>query len=417
MFYLNAKQIVEHSDGQENFFNGDSEYRKATLLIILLWFPFPLWYFLSPEGIGVFNDPLLIQVGWSFLNIIAKFAFIFYVQRMKDNYCTKLKAKREMYQPRGVSKEIESELTAVLIETLNFLGMAHNSDRLMGVMAKANVTKVEEIENLTYQECREKLLPWDIVQAVQKRLRVWHLESHDNAEIDLEVGENHYFKKMDMDEDDSTELGDEIGSLPPLQDIGSRPWSAGSTKSKRAGATDQQVAQLTMQSEEMNEKLQTLMTRLDDIQGLQGVADGEKSSALLSKIEMLVDASTNRTERNIEQLGSTLRQDMQGLGKRTIAIADEVKSGSKAQEGSLADIRRQHMMLMELISTDRDKMSMKLADLGTALNVKIPDAEFFADTVRKQVQGALGPGGGGSVMGGGHGSEYGGDYGKYDEEY
>eukprot|EP00928_Gymnodinium_smaydae_P029911 TRINITY_DN2238_c0_g2_i1.p1 TRINITY_DN2238_c0_g2~~TRINITY_DN2238_c0_g2_i1.p1 ORF type:complete len:574 (+),score=87.10 TRINITY_DN2238_c0_g2_i1:79-1800(+) len=415
MFFLNAKQIVEHSDGQENFFNGDSEYRKATLLIILLWFPFPLWYLLSPEGLNIFNDPLLIQVGWSFLNIIAKFAFIFYVQRMKDNYCTKIKTKREMYQPRGVSRELESELTAVLIETLNFLGMAHNSDRLMGVMAKANVTTVEEVEKLSYSECKEKLLPWDIIKALQKRLRVWHLESHDTAEVDLEIGESFYFKQTDLGEDDSTSLGDDIpGSLPQLGDVGGRPWSAGSTKSKRSGATDQQVAQLTTQSEEMNEKLQSLLTRLDDIQGDLGQGDAERSTTLLSKIEMLIDASTNRSERNIEQLGSTIRQDMQGLGKKTLAIADEVKNGSKAQETSLADIRRQHMMLMELVSTDRDKMSAKLSELGTSLNVKIPDAEFFADTVRKQVQGALGPGGGASVYGEDNG--YGGSYGGYDEE-
>eukprot|EP00928_Gymnodinium_smaydae_P094269 TRINITY_DN7890_c1_g1_i2.p1 TRINITY_DN7890_c1_g1~~TRINITY_DN7890_c1_g1_i2.p1 ORF type:complete len:594 (-),score=103.57 TRINITY_DN7890_c1_g1_i2:405-2138(-) len=391
MFYLNAKQVVEHSDGQENIISGDSEYRKATLLVIVLWFPFPLWYLMSPEGINFFSDPLLIQVGWSFLNIIAKFAFIFYVQRMKDNYCTKLKTKREMYQPRGISKELESQLTAVTIETLIFLGMAQNSDRLLSVMAKAGITTVEELEKMSQDECRDKMLPWDIIKAVQKRLRVWHLESHDTAEVDLENGETHYFKKTDIGEDDSTELGDEVCSLPALDNVfGSRPWSAGSTKSKRSScATDQQVSFLATQSDEMNEKLQTLLTRLDDLEGVHAEGNAEKCTALLSKIEMLVDASTNRTERNIEELGSTLRQDVQGLGKRTLAISNEVQAGSKTQEASLADIRRQHMILMELISTDRDKMSSKIAELGSALNSKRPDAQSFEDTARHQAQHAF----------------------------
>jgi len=107
---------------------------------------------------------------------------------------------------------------------------------------------------------------------------------------------------------------------------------------------------------------------------------------------MLIDTSTNRSERNIESLGTTLRGDMQGLGKKTISIADEVKNGSKTQEASLADIRRSQMMLMELVSTDRDKMNSKITDLNTTLNVKIPDADMFAETVRGEVQKAVGGG-------------------------
>ena len=35
-------------------------------------------------------------------------------------------------------------------------------------------------------------LPWDVVAAVQKRLRVWRLEMQDEAELLLEKGELHY---------------------------------------------------------------------------------------------------------------------------------------------------------------------------------------------------------------------------------
>eukprot|EP00928_Gymnodinium_smaydae_P075721 TRINITY_DN5873_c0_g1_i1.p1 TRINITY_DN5873_c0_g1~~TRINITY_DN5873_c0_g1_i1.p1 ORF type:complete len:585 (-),score=101.76 TRINITY_DN5873_c0_g1_i1:397-2151(-) len=389
MFFLNGKQIAEHSDGLESFWSGDSEYRKASLLVILLWFPFPIWYILSPEGMNIVNDQLLIQVGWAFLNIVAKFAFIFYIQRMKDNYCTKLKAKREMYKPKNICKNLDGELTAVLIETLNFLGMAHNSERVLSLFAKADITSTKQVEELGYQECKEKLLPWDIIQAVQKRLRVWRLETQDTAEVDLEEGEGHYFRPAfdpDADEDEDYIPGS-LQALEYTNACDGRPWSAGSSKGRKVN--EQQVAHLSHQSEAINEKLQILISRLDDLQGVQLQRDSERGVALMNRIEVLIDTATNRTERNIEALGTIVRTDMQGLGKKTLAIAEEVKNGSKAQETSLSDIRRQHMMLMELVSTDRDNMNTKISDLNTALNVKIPDADMFTQAVRGEVQRAV----------------------------
>eukprot|EP00928_Gymnodinium_smaydae_P025341 TRINITY_DN2021_c0_g1_i10.p1 TRINITY_DN2021_c0_g1~~TRINITY_DN2021_c0_g1_i10.p1 ORF type:complete len:341 (-),score=94.79 TRINITY_DN2021_c0_g1_i10:74-1096(-) len=314
---------------------------------------------------------------------------------MKDNYCTKLKAKREMYKPKNACKDLEGELTAVLIETLNFLGMAQNSERLLSLFAKADITTTKQVEELTYADCKEKILPWDIIQAVQKRLRVWRLETTDTAEVDLEEGEDHYFKPaFDPDaEEDEDYIPGSFKEIEYTNSGGGRPWSAGSVKSRKFN--DQQVAHLTQQSEAMNEKLQTLLSRLDELQGVQMAGDSEKGTALLSKIEVLIDTSTHRTERNIETLGTTLRTDMQGLGKKTLAIAEEVKNGSKSQENSLADIRRQHMMLMELISTDRDNMNSKISDLNTALNVKIPDADYFTNAVRGEVQKAVVGGHGG----------------------
>jgi len=96
MVYFNRQQILEYSGGEEGLLTGDSEFRKATLLLISTWCPFPTWYVLSPEGFGIIDNVLLIQVGWAFLNIVAKFVFIFYIQRIKDLYCNRLKTKREL---------------------------------------------------------------------------------------------------------------------------------------------------------------------------------------------------------------------------------------------------------------------------------------------------------------------------------
>merc|ERR1740115_633387 len=95
MWFHNFKQIKEHSNGEETMLSGDSEFRKASVLLIATWFPFPIWFIISPEGLGLLDNVLIIQVGWAFLNIVSKFTFIFYIQRIKDNYCNRLKVKRE----------------------------------------------------------------------------------------------------------------------------------------------------------------------------------------------------------------------------------------------------------------------------------------------------------------------------------
>ena len=155
-FFLNGKQILEHSDEEETIWQGDSEFRKASLLLIVTWFPFPIWYILSPEGVGLINDVLIIQMGWAFLNILSKFSFIFYIQRVKDNYCNRLKVRRELLgtgtkddgglegmmammgiAPGGDSQMVDKdkqrmkELSAVVVETMTFLGMAQHNDRFI----------------------------------------------------------------------------------------------------------------------------------------------------------------------------------------------------------------------------------------------------------------------------------------------
>jgi len=166
MFFFNRQQIIEHSNGEEGLLIGDSEFRKASALVIATWFPFPIWFFVSPEGVGLIDNVLIIHTGWAFLNIIAKFSFIFYIQRIKDNYCNRLKVKREMYGSHG-SRDAEQggapglpivpgtnppgkakgELGAVVIETMNFLGMAQHCERFLGLLRKADINSVDEVQD------------------------------------------------------------------------------------------------------------------------------------------------------------------------------------------------------------------------------------------------------------------------------
>jgi bacteriorhodopsin len=222
MVSFNRLQILEHSKGIEGLFTGDSEFRKATLILIATWFPFPLWYLLSPEGISLIENVVIIQMGWAFLNITAKFSSAFYMQRIKDNYCNRLKVKREMHGgavTRGVIAEaadfdgaspngdkgfdrrdveerdrakISGELSACVVETMNFLGMAENIERFLRLLKQAKIWCLEDILYLTKEDCKDLQLPWDLITALQKRTKVWRMEMIDDAEKGLEIGEKHY---------------------------------------------------------------------------------------------------------------------------------------------------------------------------------------------------------------------------------
>jgi bacteriorhodopsin len=211
--YFNRQQIIEHSKGAEGLLEGDSEFRKATLILMGTWCPFPIWYILSPEGAGIVTDIAMVQNGWCLLNIIAKFSLIFYFQRMKDNYCNRLKVRREMKGVYDVNerRELEddearesgeapkrplaSNLTACVVETMTLLGMAGSVERFLRLLQNAQICTMEEVGKLTYQSCKTLQLPYDLVEPVQKRFKVWELEMVDEADKDLEAGEQHYKKK------------------------------------------------------------------------------------------------------------------------------------------------------------------------------------------------------------------------------
>jgi hypothetical protein len=224
---FNRQQIIEHSKGLEGMFTGDSEFRKATLIVLATWFPFPFWFLLSPEGLNVITDITVIQMGWATLNILAKFTMIFYMQRIKDNYCNQLKVRRAVAQEKqwqagkkGVpnnwdrqswefeefgppeedeenqdSKRMSPQLGACITETMNFLGMAEHSERFLRLLKQANIHTMEDVTRLDKETCEQMLLPYDLIGAIQKRHKVWSLEMVDDAEVGLDVAEKHYKQK------------------------------------------------------------------------------------------------------------------------------------------------------------------------------------------------------------------------------
>ncbi|CAE7212978.1 hisS [Symbiodinium pilosum] len=193
-----------NSEGEESLFSGDSDFRKLSIVLIVTWFPFPLWFSLSVEGFGLVTDGFIIEMGWVVLNIVSKFLFIIWLQRCKMVHQRKLEAARELYglSPSdeineealkkqaltngnttamgginaenyglGQGEEADSELKMVEIvaETMVTLGMSSHTDRLLRLMVENGVTNTAVLERLNAERCMELNLPHALIDGCQRR--------------------------------------------------------------------------------------------------------------------------------------------------------------------------------------------------------------------------------------------------------
>eukprot|EP00443_Scrippsiella_acuminata_P095742 CAMPEP_0115575066 /NCGR_PEP_ID=MMETSP0272-20121206/1846_1 /TAXON_ID=71861 /ORGANISM="Scrippsiella trochoidea, Strain CCMP3099" /LENGTH=563 /DNA_ID=CAMNT_0003009797 /DNA_START=75 /DNA_END=1764 /DNA_ORIENTATION=+ len=94
----------------------------------------------------------------------------------------------------GVEDHRVERLVAVVVETMNFLGMAQHTERFLNLLRDAGISQIEELEELDKKQCETLQLPYELVEAVLERLRVYKLEMQDNAEMALDRGEVHYMK-------------------------------------------------------------------------------------------------------------------------------------------------------------------------------------------------------------------------------
>eukprot|EP00929_Paragymnodinium_shiwhaense_P059334 TRINITY_DN29719_c0_g1_i1.p1 TRINITY_DN29719_c0_g1~~TRINITY_DN29719_c0_g1_i1.p1 ORF type:complete len:950 (-),score=239.80 TRINITY_DN29719_c0_g1_i1:452-3301(-) len=220
MFYHNALQIRENSEGTECLTSGSSDFRKLSIMVIGTWFPFPLWFFCSPEGFGLVADTLTIHMGWVVLNIISKFSFIIYMQRVKTSYVSKLEATRELYDAEQQEKiddlylkgppkrvdplkrsdlisasgastprppggrrrsafEQDKDLRLLIEESMASLCMRDHASRLQTLLLASGIDRVSKLEALTEEECMDMQLPWNLVSAAIQRLHKERLEKSD----------------------------------------------------------------------------------------------------------------------------------------------------------------------------------------------------------------------------------------------
>jgi len=394
MVYFNRLQIVEYSNNQECLIHGDSEFRKATVLLIATWSPFPFWYVISPEGLGLIDDPLFIQVGWAFLNIVAKFSFIFYIQRCKDMYCNRLKTKRELQPSRhhaggvggrgmpmpmpmfhgmmsppmgedgmmsmgNAAQDLENEeiakkkaqLAAVVVETMNFLGMAQHTDRLIKLLDSANMNSIFEVEGLTKDQCAELQLPHELISALQRRLKVWKLEMVDDAEMGLDKGEEFYIKKgADMSAMD--DMGGMLPGMFPMFD-----------------------------PEEQNQKLQTIEDLLRQKLGAdeqvlhESRSTGELvergNAGIIAQFQACMEAMETRLLEKLEAAGKTNESSLSkdAVSQRSEVRAFEQRITAKLDEmTTMAEQQRRHEM-HTLEGRVNSGIEQQIAALSTKIDV------------------------------------------------
>lgn len=410
MFYLNRLQIIEHSGGEECFMYGDSEFRKASILLILTWVPFPTFYALSPEGFGVINNILIIQVGWAFLNIVSKFTFIFYIQRIKDNYCSRLKVKREFYSAQNsvmpvkgadgsvtppltsaAQKQVEKsqgELGAIVVETMNFLGMAQNSDRFLRLLHHCGVSSVAELSSLSKEQCDKDQLPWDLVAAVQKRLRVWKLEMQDMAELALEQGERHY--NMDLEEGVKMQaVSDKLAAHQASLSGTATPVPMGQMilPGAPSGETEQlfnnvssqgtrlgRVEDMLVAMQQQNERFQADVMRQLQESSMQGAAG--MTRAVETSVQQAIQSMQRDREREVE---GGMKQRMEELIMATQLRLEQVA------DGVANNLRQQAREFQATIDRTREAEGSFVNDMEDRLRKAIDELNKGMDASKRSL--------------------------------
>jgi len=401
MWYFNGVQIKEHSGGEENLFKGDSEFRKASVLLIATWFPFPLWFFLSPEGYGLVTDVLIIQIGWAFLNIVSKFTFIFYIQRIKDNYCNRLKVKREMYgmqvvknahdhngdnnsMQRGGSGGMvpatgpakgQGELNAIIVETMSFLGMAQHTDRFYRLLNRAEIKSPDMVELLTKERCEEMQLPWDLVNALQNRIKVWQLEMRDNAELELEKGEAHYIE-TDREDDElkaHASMPGAVTALEPLQRL------IVSSSNGHMGDTSGLESRLEKMESLIEKQCSMMESQSGMVTAMMQRADGNHQTSLRQ-----VSEAENSLRRRIEYAEQQIMSVCQAsVSQRAVQVQP---AQSSFDQGAL---RRLEELVVSSADQSAQRNEKSAENLGRSLQAKTEGFQAAQLRQQEQIEGNL----------------------------
>lgn len=103
-------------------------------------------------------------------------------------------ARAEEYEAQEAEKK-KAQLSAVVVETMTFLGMAQHTERFLKLLDRSNMQSIYDVEELDQPKCAALQLPFELVSALQRRLKVWKLEMVDDAEVGLDKGEEYWIKK------------------------------------------------------------------------------------------------------------------------------------------------------------------------------------------------------------------------------
>jgi bacteriorhodopsin len=301
MFALNRYQIVEFSEGKEDLWRGNSNFHKVTVLLMVTWFPFPIWFGLSPECFGYITDVMLIQIGYAVLNIVSKCSFMAFLQYCKmnatrdvnNNIFHALMASETNGKITIDGKELalhtrsqSGVLHAVVTDALVQHGWGTQVERFLNLLKHAQVRTLEAVLELTEEQCDQKVLPRDMVLAVQSRLRKYKISEKSVGEDELEAAEKMY----------NTEKGKQelrkraMGGIDPVELIEKLGQMVGTLFDEKMKAHEESMKE-SLNRNELRKEFRDLKTYMDtSIQNLD-----QKVSSRMESIETAVLTSKPAT--------------------------------------------------------------------------------------------------------------------------
>jgi bacteriorhodopsin len=189
---LMNETIRESTNGMESLCSGQSNVRALTMLVVLTWIPFPIWYALSPEGFNIIQNAPLMRIAVSFLNIISKGTFTLFLLRLRANekLTLSLKAEGQVDKSGNTYDKLsrDSYSGRLVAETLRSIGRMDETEAIMKLLDSHMVTTLGDILVLTPEYCEQIGLPWTFVYAFKEQYRrsqvnnadVWDLKHAAN---------------------------------------------------------------------------------------------------------------------------------------------------------------------------------------------------------------------------------------------
>ncbi|CAE8697539.1 unnamed protein product [Polarella glacialis] len=454
--YFNIQQIAEHSDGEEGFLKGESDFRKLSVIVILTWFPFPCWFIVSPEGLGLVWDITIIQVGWAVLNVISKFGFILHLQHVKTRYCKKLEATRELYvldDADGMNKQAD-KITCLVRETM--VSLTSHCDRFLKLMIDSGITSTDILERLTQalepgggsDEALEGGLVEGLVDPFRKMLNdakealMEHMMAAGGNRNSNGARTPPLAGMMNMGGPDVAAAGDvhnsqeaicqrlDFSQVSMLQSVNSSQVLL-----HKLDSSQEVVLQKMTTQKEVIEKVSGSQNLL--IETLAGSNDTAKQDTVASSSDILLkklnasqeellekqvsqsqDAlsrkidTTTTCQTSVGELSKSMHKDMTTVVKQNDATIQALEKGMAVQEERMGDVRRQNMMVMDLLTATQERVahsgdsieqfsrqSMSQGDTSANLEVQLrgvicTEMGRLHDEVKDSIQGLLEQGAG-----------------------
>merc|ERR1719247_1289285 len=178
---LMNETIRESTNGLESLCSGTSSVRSLTLLVVMTWVPFPIWYALSPEGFNIIKNAPLMRIAVAFLNVISKGTFTLFLMRLRSNEKLTISLKAEGTIVASTEDKLgrDSYGGRLVAETLRAIGRMEETETILKLLDAHMITSLGDILVLTPEYCEQIGLPWTFVYAFKEQYRRSQVQNAD----------------------------------------------------------------------------------------------------------------------------------------------------------------------------------------------------------------------------------------------